>query len=220
MENEALQVFDILGRRYTLPVLENRSPTKERILMTTTILFGRKGYEAVSMREIAKAVNIKGSSIYNHYKNKEALLTAILEHLKKLYVIYFEHVSHDLAQANTFKDKLSVLFYEPKRLNNHFTSYGYSMIMREQVQNPLVADTFNFFMVHGLKIIKDCFDDCVTLGLVPAFDTYSVALLILNTVFLGITAEVQNYEGRGVLYQPNTMFANMERFFLEVLTRK
>jgi AcrR family transcriptional regulator len=217
MENEALQVFDVLGRRYSLPMLEGGSPTKERILMTSTILFGRKGYEAVSMREIAKAVNIKGASIYNHYQNKEALLIAVLEHLKKLYVIYFEHVSHDLAQANTFKDKLSVLFYEPKRLNNYFTSYGYSLIMREQVQNPLVADTFDFFMSHGHKIIKDCFDDCIANRLVPAFDTYSAALLILNTVFLGITAEVQIFEGRRAFYQPKEMFSDMERFFLEVL---
>lgn len=39
--------------------------------------FGEKGYEATSMRDIAKQVGIKASSIYSHYESKEALFIEI-----------------------------------------------------------------------------------------------------------------------------------------------
>jgi AcrR family transcriptional regulator len=217
---EPAQVFDILGRRYTLPLMEGGSPTKERILMTSTILFARKGYTAVSMRDIARANDIKPASLYNHFKSKEALWAAALEHQKRIWLLYFGHLAQLLAQAKTFEEALGHMYQEPKRLANTFSSYGHSLVMLEQVHDPLAAETFDFFMSSGLKVIQGCFDDCVARGLVPAFDTYSAALLLLHNVFLGLTTEVQEYEGRRPLYQPKKMFAGMERFFLKHLGRK
>ena len=42
--------------------------TKQKIIEESLKLFSEKGYEGVSMREIASAVGIKGASIYNHFK--------------------------------------------------------------------------------------------------------------------------------------------------------
>lgn len=55
--------------------------TKDRISEEARKLFSMKGYEATSVRDIAKAVGIKDSSLYNHYKNKQA----IFEHIIKVY---------------------------------------------------------------------------------------------------------------------------------------
>jgi len=55
--------------------------TKERIFEASVDLFSQKGYDAVSMREIGREVGIRESSIYNHYKNKEAILESIINHL-------------------------------------------------------------------------------------------------------------------------------------------
>jgi len=52
--------------------------TKEVILDTAIELFAVKGYNRVSIREIAQAVGIKGSSIYNHFESKEAILDNVL----------------------------------------------------------------------------------------------------------------------------------------------
>ena len=40
--------------------------TKQRILEKSLELFSTKGYDAVSVGEIAKAVGIKAPSLYNH----------------------------------------------------------------------------------------------------------------------------------------------------------
>lgn len=57
--------------------------TKERIFRTAVELFSKKGYSGVSVRDITRAVGINESSMYNHFKNKEALLGAIFEYFKE-----------------------------------------------------------------------------------------------------------------------------------------
>ena len=48
--------------------------TRRRIMIEAAKLFHSKGYAATSMREIAAAVGIEASSLYNHIKGKDALL--------------------------------------------------------------------------------------------------------------------------------------------------
>lgn len=50
---------------------------KEDILHKAALLFHQKGYSATSMRELAAAVGIEASSLYNHISSKEELLTNI-----------------------------------------------------------------------------------------------------------------------------------------------
>ena len=54
-------------------------PTKEKIAQAALELFSVRGYEAVSVRDIAGAVGIKESSIYNHFKCKQAIFDALVE---------------------------------------------------------------------------------------------------------------------------------------------
>lgn len=52
--------------------------TKRIIKEEALKLFSIKGYGAVSIRDISGAVGIKESSIYNHFKNKRAILDDII----------------------------------------------------------------------------------------------------------------------------------------------
>ena len=53
--------------------------TKLRILDQALELFSAKGYDSVSVGEIAKAVGIKAPSLYNHFPSKQAIFDAIVE---------------------------------------------------------------------------------------------------------------------------------------------
>ena len=53
---------------------------KEKIFNESISLFSEFGYDRVSIRQIAKKVGIKESSIYNHYKSKESILDEILDY--------------------------------------------------------------------------------------------------------------------------------------------
>lgn len=55
------------------------SETKQRILDTAVTMFGERGIEACTMRDIATEVGIKAPAIYNHYSSKEDVLAAAME---------------------------------------------------------------------------------------------------------------------------------------------
>ena len=57
--------------------------TQEKIRDAAIDLFSRRGYEAVSMQDIADAVGIRKSSIYNHYRSKDQILQSILTYFNK-----------------------------------------------------------------------------------------------------------------------------------------
>ena len=54
---------------------------RARIMEEATRLFVTRGYDGISMREIAEAVGITKAAIYYHYRDKEELLLAILRSL-------------------------------------------------------------------------------------------------------------------------------------------
>lgn len=57
--------------------------TREKIWHEALNLFSVKGFEAVSVRDIARAVGIKESSLYNHYKNKQDIFDTIISECSK-----------------------------------------------------------------------------------------------------------------------------------------
>ncbi len=59
--------------------------TKEKIFNVSLDLFSKKGFDSVSLREIAEEVGIKKSSIYSHYPSKEAILMDIFEYFTNLF---------------------------------------------------------------------------------------------------------------------------------------
>jgi len=54
-----------------------KSNKKETILLAAAKLFRDRGYQATSMRDLAEAVDLKASSLYNHIGSKEEILQEI-----------------------------------------------------------------------------------------------------------------------------------------------
>ena len=51
---------------------------KDEIIKTAAKLFEKKGYSAVTMRDLAKAMGIKAASLYNHINSKQEILKEII----------------------------------------------------------------------------------------------------------------------------------------------
>ncbi len=56
-------------------------PTAVRILDAAEDLFAEKGYSATSLGDVADRVGIRSPSLYNHFRNKEALYGAVVDRL-------------------------------------------------------------------------------------------------------------------------------------------
>ena len=62
------------------------STRKQEIITVASNLFKKKGYSAVTMRDIAKAMGIKAASLYNHISSKEEILTYIIISLAEEFI--------------------------------------------------------------------------------------------------------------------------------------
>lgn len=62
--------------------------TRERILGCAEELFGRKGYDAVSVADIAQACDISTALIYYHYTDKESLLRALVDLASEVFDVH------------------------------------------------------------------------------------------------------------------------------------
>ena len=59
--------------------------TRERILETALSLFSERGYEAVSVGQLADAVGIKAPSLYKHFASKQEIFDALLAWVSRQY---------------------------------------------------------------------------------------------------------------------------------------
>ncbi len=107
--------------------------TKELILKNALDMFAQSGYNAVSIRDIARTVNIKESSIYYHFKNKQDILDSLVDK-------YENHIKE-------LTDMLQTAMFEP----NNFTSFSWDWL-REFYFEKYLFDTFCNQMMRFMMI--------------------------------------------------------------------
>lgn len=69
---------------------------KTEIINCAAQLFKNKGYSAVTMRDIAQALDIKAASLYNHIKSKQEILVLIIIEIAE----EFTRVMNEILESN------------------------------------------------------------------------------------------------------------------------
>ncbi len=90
---------------------------RDEIIKQAGLLFSLKGYSAVSMRDIAKAVDIKAASLYNHLSSKQAILEAIILNLANTFVNHIQRVNQNPSFST--RQKLSEIIQQHIDLSLH-----------------------------------------------------------------------------------------------------
>lgn len=79
---------------------------KEEIILVASSLFHEKGFKAVSMRDIATAMNIKAASLYNHINGKQEILSKIILKVAEEFTIGMEKVISENSSATEKVEKV------------------------------------------------------------------------------------------------------------------
>ena len=119
-----------------------RKNTKEKIFDVSIDLFSQNGYDGVSIRQIAKEVGIKESSIYNHYQSKESILESILSY-------YINEMLKEEAPVMQPKENLNMDF-------DHFYKEGSNRFISKLSEEKMMKITRIFLVesYHNEKIKK------------------------------------------------------------------
>lgn len=126
--------------------------TKEKIFEASLNLFSKKGYDSVSLREIADNVGIKKSSIYSHYPSKEAILMDIFEYLTNL-LEYDELLNSEDLNLTANND----ILLENPELFYHNGSEAIKMMFSQK--RNLKIWRLIFIQMHHNKAIKEFFQN-------------------------------------------------------------
>ena len=127
--------------------------TKRRILNKALELFAAKGYDSVSVGEIAGAVGIKAPSLYNHFSGKQAIFDAIVESTAAQYEadtgkidIHVENAARDVLvfaeiTAEGLFEKVRQIF--EYSLHNQCIRRFRRMMTMEQFRSPELAALYS-----------------------------------------------------------------------------
>ena len=123
--------------------------TKEQILNNALNMFAKSGYNAVSIRDIAKTVNIKESSIYYHFHNKQD----ILDSLVKKYESYIEELTNMLQAAMSDTNSMRSFswdwlreYYFERYLFDPFCNQMMRFMMIEQFHNENMRMLYEHYL--------------------------------------------------------------------------
>ena len=114
--------------------------TRERILAAATELFAERGFEAVSIRDIAGACGLNESSLYNHFSGKNDLFTAVFMSLQERMIEPgFAGALGVASENDSRKEGLAALLLEGGK---RFFSYADEDMLR--IWRILVSGQFRF----------------------------------------------------------------------------
>lgn len=86
-----------------------RSARKIEILSVSARLFRQRGYNAVSMRDIAQALDIKAASLYNHINSKQEILLEIVIEIAQEFTAAIDEIASNDESAISKLKKLILL---------------------------------------------------------------------------------------------------------------
>lgn len=169
--------------------------TKKKIIEVSLALFAQKGFDGVSVREIAKEVGVRESALYKHYKNKEDILDKIIEEMISNIRNGYElrHVPETLTEGvaegyrNISEEQLCEMswsifkmFTEEPKLSNFRR-----LLMREQFHNKTFAKYYDKFFIEGvIESQAKTFLQLVDSGLFRKTDERIIALHFYGPIML------------------------------------
>jgi len=162
------------------------SGTKQRIFDVSVELFSEKGYDAVSLREIAGEVGITNAAIYNHFSSKEAILNDIFIAFKRKldgYLLKKEQIDRYI-ETDTPRQLLERCIGRFVEDDSEFMANAYRITYREYLNNQL-ANELILTQLHEktAKSIQYVLDSLIGRGSIPAMDTWFFALLWTQSMF-------------------------------------
>ena len=167
--------------------------TKQRILEKALELFSSRGYDAVSVGEIAKAVGVKAPSLYNHYPSKQAIFDAIVADTAARYErdtdridIHVQNASQDVSvftaiTEDGLSEKVRQLFVYS--LHDETISRFRRMMTIEQFRSPQLAELYSKRYVDRVVAYHAAlFRSLITAGQIRDEGADTMALMYVSPV--------------------------------------
>ena len=106
---------------------EKKAQTRQRLLEAATVVFGRRGFAAASLDEVAEEAGLTKGAVYSNFENKEDLVFAVLDD-------NFERRLHDIV------DRVDM----DASIEEQLQSAGRMLMARNQEEEWVLLLSFEF----------------------------------------------------------------------------
>jgi len=156
--------------------------TKKKIFENAIQLFMHEGYENVSMQDIAEAVGIRQSALYNHFRSKQELLDTI-------YDFYIHHWLYNrltlddiekLFRTESLFDVITKGFiYEfDKDILEQMSGIA-SIVFQRAATDKRAADLLmRLNLKEGIEFVEKALNRAIEVGRIAPIDTHTISVLI------------------------------------------
>jgi AcrR family transcriptional regulator len=208
--------FQMFGQNVSDQLFYDLQPTKAKLVMESLILFAEKGYEAVSVRDLADRVNLQTSSIYNHFKSKQELLDYVLMQSEDLYYLYLTQIKEQAAKSTSLAGALDVIIQNPKNVLNITSCFAFSLVHCEKYRDMATAAIFtSAFVTYSIDFYAKIMQGYVDKGLAYPFDVKTAAIIINNSFHTVVSLLMQEYLGLQPVQDLSDLFLGLKDFILK-----
>jgi len=203
---------------------ERALTTTEKILDASIDLIAKEGFDAVSVREIANAVGIRDSSIYNHFRSKDEILDTIIDYL----VAELAKISTPTldVEARLEKDGLEeYMDFDSKAFMEHIMNPRMIRIWRvvsiELYHNEKIKDFFIQTMLKGpLDTWERTFGKMIEKKLIKSYDPRMLAKEFFSfTIYLYFVQFFLSYDEKSRSFDDRALkeLDDHIKFFIEAV---
>lgn len=166
------------------------------IIKAAENVFFAKGYDNVTMDEIANKAEVNKALLYYYFKNKEALFSAVnLCGVQILHKIYFKCFNLDTDGYNKVKAMIQGLFDFSKEHPDYFRIYCYAGTERFQMSDEEDAQEIvdlrtGMWRLMVEAIMEGIADGTIRNDLDPVEMSIYLNLLALSTLNLDLTSKM------------------------------
>lgn len=182
--------------------------TKGRILLTALQLFSRDGYEAVSVRNIAEALDMTKGALYRHYKNKRDIFNSIIDRMIEIDAQRAKDYQMPVEQYDELPDSYgntswkNIVQYTIEQLKfwteDNFAVLFRRMLTLEQYRNAEMAELYSQCIVEGpVSYMEAMFRELMKEGILKAENPRQLAVEYYAPLFLLISMFDKTGENEG-----------------------
>ncbi len=170
------------ARQRRARITEHRTPRKEEILDVAAAMFAERGFDAVSLTDIAAAVGLSKATLYHYFSRKEEILgTIVVTTIRDLNA----HIGQAIARAPRRRRRRLIAFLEAQAdfFEQHQHRFQVLVTRFSNLTEPKLRDEAVEWRVNYENTIKGIIRDGVNAGVFHSDHLNSVVRAVLASVY-------------------------------------
>lgn len=166
--NSGIKAFEHINYVTATVKNEGKLNTKERIFRTALRMFSKRGYDAVSVRDISAELGITQAALYKHYKNKQDIFDSIIRRMDENNSALTIDLSLTIGEEGFGDISADILKQYVLSQFTYWTQDGFASLFRkmltvEQYKSAEMARLYRRYISEGpLKYVEELLRATVT----------------------------------------------------------